>query len=220
MNTKNIKHISYFKRTSRLALVCFAFMYFVFACIFSLSSQDALANNSQPKAAFYRYYNNNGVASVSRSVTPTHVRRGYDVLDRNMYLIKKVPPYNVEQDLRNEKNRAAQFERDRKDQQIKRSFRNVDYATRKKTEVLKVLNRQLRQQYELMKRLQLDRSKYLSTKSQLLMQRDPVPTSLQSNIQNNQAQIKTVRSSIENIKNTIADQTQYYDYVISRLQTM
>lgn len=209
MNIKKIQHKTYFKRILGILL----------PLIFAFSSHFVFANNTQPKAAYYRYYSN-GVATVSRTVTPTHIRRGYEVLDQNMYLIKKVPPYNVEQDLRNEKNRAAQFERDRKDQQIKRSFRNVDYATRKKTEVLKVLNRQLRQQYELMKRLQLDRSKYLSTKSQLLMQRDPVPTSLQRNIQNNQAQIKTVRSSIENIKNTIADQTQYYDYVISRLQTM
>lgn len=185
-----------------------------------LHSHFAVANNSQPKAAFYRYYNSNSVASVSRSVTPTHVRRGYEVLDRNMYLIRTVPPYNVEQDLRNEKNRAAQFERDRKDQQIKRSFRNVDYATRKKNEALKVLNKQLRQQYVLMKQLQSDRSKYLTIKSNLLLQKKATPTGLESNIQNNLNQIKTVRLSIENLKNTIADQTQYYDYVISRLQTM
>ena len=209
MNIKKIQHKTYFKRIFGIIL----------PVIFAFSSHFVFANNTQPKAAYYRYYSN-GVATVSRTVTPTHIRRGYEVLDQNMYLIKKVPDYNVEKDLREEKQRAVQFERHRKDLQIKRSFRDVEYATRKKNDVMKVLNKQLHQQYILMKQLQTDRSKYLTAKAKFLLNKEEVPTSLESNIYNNKQHIQNTRDAIENLKRTISDQQDYYDYVIHRLQVM
>lgn len=209
MNIKKIQHKTYFKRILGILL----------SMIFAFSSHFVFANNSQPKAAYYRYYSN-GVATVSRSVTPTHILRGYEVLDQNMYLIKKVPAYNVEKDLREEKQRAVQFERHRKDLQIKRSFRDVEYATRKKNDVMKVLNKQLRQQYILMKQLQTDRSKYLTVKAEHILKKKDIPTSLETNIRNNLIHIQNTRDSIENLKKTISDQQEYYDYVIYRLQVM
>ena len=211
MTTKIIQH--YFLHTRRLLGV-------VFACALLSFSHLSWANTTQAKAVYYRYYDANGTANVSRSVTPTHIRRGYEVLDRNMYLIKKVPAYNVEKDLREEKQRAIQFERHRKDLQIKRSFRDVEYATRKKNDVMKVLNKQLRQQYILMKQLQSDRSKYLTAKANFLLKKEDIPSVLETNIYNNNQHIQNTRGAIENLKKTISDQQEYYDYVIYRLQVM
>lgn len=180
----------------------------------------AFANNDAPKPMYYRYYDGNGVPNVSRNVTPTHIRRGYDVLDRNMYLIKKVPAYNVEADLRQESVRAAQSERTRKDQQIKRSYRNVAHATEKKKEALNVIQKQLTQQYQQMKQLQTDRSAFLQQKASYVLDRKDIPSQLQKNLDNNDAHIKNTRQNIEKLKNTYASQEQYFDYIIGRLQTL
>ena len=59
----------------------------VFLCVFCSSSFAAV---EQPKAVWYRYYDKNGVANVSTSVTPEHIRYGYEALDRNMQVIKKI----------------------------------------------------------------------------------------------------------------------------------
>lgn len=46
----------------------------------------------QPRAQWYRTYDQ-GVASLSSTITERHVRNGYEVLDRNMQVIRRVPPY-------------------------------------------------------------------------------------------------------------------------------
>lgn len=46
----------------------------------------------QPKAHWYRTYDQ-GVASLSSTITERHVRNGYEALDRNLQVIRRVPPY-------------------------------------------------------------------------------------------------------------------------------
>lgn len=45
-----------------------------------------------PQARWYRYYQN-GVPTLSGVITQEHVRYGYDALDRNMLVIRHVPPF-------------------------------------------------------------------------------------------------------------------------------
>jgi hypothetical protein len=71
-----------------------------------------------------------------------------------------------------------------------------------------------------MKQLQTDRSEYLTAKAKFLLNKEEVPTSLESNIYNNKQHIQNTRDAIENLKRTISDQQDYYDYVIHRLQLM
>lgn len=189
-------------------------------CLSLFWSSIVFADSSQQRrAAYYRYYDN-GIATVSKSVSPTHIRRGYEALDSNMYLIYKVPPYNAEEDLRQERTRAAQSEQQRKDNQLKRSYRNVAYATEKKEESLNVIQKQITQQYQRMTQLQGDRNKYLKQKSDYILNKKPVPESLQTFLNNNEAHIKNTRKSIEQLKSAYAQQEQHFDYIISRLQRM
>lgn len=202
---------------SALVKVCGIFL---FAIYLSSASSLVCANTSQAKAAYYRYYDSKGVATVSRNVSPTHIQRGYEVLDRNMYLIKKVPAYSVEKDLKQEQNRAVQSEQARKDQTLKKSYRNVAFATEKKKEILNILQKQIDKQYQEMQRLQTDRSKYLQQKNNYVLDRKPIPALLQQNLNNNEAHIKNTRNSIEQLKLAYSKQEQHFDYIISRLQKM
>ncbi len=180
----------------------------------------AATSQQQPRAVYYRYYDSKGVATISKSVSPTHIRRGYDALDQNMYLIYKVPPYNVEADLKQEQTRAARSIQQRKDEQIKRSYRTVAYAVDKKEESLKVVQKQINQQYQQMRQLQEDRSQFLQQKSDYVLNKKPVPTTLQKNINNNAIIIRNTRNAIEQLKLVYNQQERHFDYIISRLQTM
>lgn len=184
--------------------------------LFLLLSQFSLAGN-QPKAAYYRYIDANGVANISRSVTPTHIRKGYDALDRNMYVLYKVAPYNVEADLKQESHRAAQSLQQRKDAQLLRSYRNSQYATEKKKEILSVTKKQLDQQYQQLRTMQADRVKFLQQRSDAILNQQPVPASLQQNLNNNKNSIESVRITIEQLKTLYAEQEQQYDMIIKRL---
>lgn len=50
------------------------------------------ATNQQPKARWYRTYDQ-GTPALSTTITEQHIRNGYEVLDRNMQIIRRVPPY-------------------------------------------------------------------------------------------------------------------------------
>ena len=58
--------------------------------------QSAFTFADGVKAVWYRYYDSKGVANISTSVTPNHIRYGYEALDRNMQVIKRNRPYNAE----------------------------------------------------------------------------------------------------------------------------
>ena len=63
-----------------------------------LSLQTISIMADPPKAVWYRYYDSKGIANVSSSVTPNHIRYGYEALDSNMQVIQRARPYNAEKD--------------------------------------------------------------------------------------------------------------------------
>ena len=74
-----------------------------------LSLQTISIMADPPKAVWYRYYDSKGIANVSSSVTPNHIRYGYEALDSNMQVIQRARPYNAEKDAQYAPQRAAQI---------------------------------------------------------------------------------------------------------------
>lgn len=186
----------------------------------SITSASNTAAQPQPKPSYYRYYDAQGRVTISRNVSPEHIRHGYEVLDRNMFLIKKVPAYNLQKDLSQSTARASQLRETQQDQQIKRSYRNVKYATEKKEDALKLIQKQISDHYLRMKQLQSDRAEFLTKKSDLIFNKQPIPTSLQKNLDSNEANIKQTRQNIEMLKTQLAHQETFYNDIINRLQKM
>jgi hypothetical protein len=101
-------------------------------------------------AYYYRFYNQNGVATVSQSVSQQHIQRGYQVLDHNFNLIKTIPPYNLNADLKQAPARAQRSENDKQQQKIIRAYRNVEHVKDKKKRSIDSLQKQLNLQYQSM----------------------------------------------------------------------
>ena len=200
MKLANLQLRVWFRQARHLLLLSI-----VLLCSYSFS----YANTNQPKAAYYRYYDSKGVTTISRNVSQAHIRHGYEVLDRNMFVIQKVAAYNVEQDLKQEKNRAAQHQQLQRDQQLIRSYRNVKYATEKKEETVKNIQKQINEQYLRMKTLQNDRADFLSQKADLIFNKKAIPTQLQKNLDNNEASVKHVRQNIEQLKTQMGQQEAF-----------
>jgi hypothetical protein len=53
----------------------------------------AYADDSVGKR-LYRYYNDKGIPTMSDQITEEHIRRGYDIVDRNMQVIRHFPPFD------------------------------------------------------------------------------------------------------------------------------
>ena len=60
----------------------------------TLFSSTSLANDFSDNKRLYRYYNDKGIPTVSDQVSEEHIRRGYDIVDRQMQVIRRIPPFD------------------------------------------------------------------------------------------------------------------------------
>lgn len=171
-------------------------------------------------AKYYRYVNKNGTPSISRTVSPEMIRLGYQEFDSNMNFIRAVPPYNSQYDSRQGTLQANKAEQAKKDLQLKRAYHNVEYATRKKTEALHTLQKQIDVQQASLNKLQEERQKLYSQKANLINSKQPSPIHLQNNISNNEIQLKQAQANLERLNTQYKQETKKYDQIIQRLRAM
>ena len=183
-------------------------------------SAQVFANNDQVKAVWYRYYDNKGVANVSSSITPSHIRYGYEALDRNMQVIKRTQSYNAEQDQRQAVNRAIQAQQRETDNRLKRAYSNSSIATSKRNEQLLGIKKQIAIQQQQLQQLQNDRLIFKRQEMDYYRKGNPVPAALKDRLKNNEININNTKKSIQSLHNSYQATQTNYDQIIKRLKTM
>ena len=188
--------------------------------ILFLSATLSHGANAQPKAVWYRYYDSKGVANISTSVTPAHIRYGYEALDRNMQVIKRNQSYNAEQDQRQSSNRAAQAKKQDNDLRLKRAYGNSKVAMLKRDEQLKNIQKQISLQQQQLRQLQTDRIAYKRQETEYYRKGKPVPAVLNDRLNYNEQNINTTKKSIESLQTTYRNTQTNYEDIINRLKAM
>jgi len=183
-------------------------------------SSSIFAETQQAKAVWYRYYDKNGVANISSSVTPAHIKNGYEALDRNMQVIKKNQAYNVEKDLQQSGSRAAELRRIEQDNRLKRAYGNSSVAINKKNELLQNMSKQLAVQNQNLKQLQNDRITLKRQEMEYYRKGSPVPTILKEHIKNNAENIARTKDLIESMNINYQSIHTQYDDIIQRLKKL
>ena len=86
-----------------------------------LLSSIAYANDNVGKR-LYRYYNDKGVPTMSDQITDEHIRRGYDIVDRNMQVIRHFPAFDEAVYQKDKSKRDTAFKQQQEDARILRLF--------------------------------------------------------------------------------------------------
>ena len=86
-----------------------------------LISSIAYANDNVGKR-LYRYYNDKGIPTMSDQITEEHIRRGYDIVDRNMQVIRHFPPFDEAVYQKDKVKRDSAFRQQQEDARILRLF--------------------------------------------------------------------------------------------------
>lgn len=190
----------------------------IFTTILLLSTVTVFAESPQPKAAWYRYYDKNGVANISTSVTPAHIKYGYEALDRNMQVIRRAKSYNVEKDLQQSTSRASELRRLEQDARLKRAYGNSSVATNKRDELLNNLKQQINLQNQTLKQYQTERITLKRQEMEYYRKGNTVPTALKDRIKYNTENIERSKSYIESLQSTYRSTQTQYDDIILRLK--
>lgn len=172
------------------------------------------------KPTWYRYYDHKGVANISTSVTPNHIRFGYEALDQNMQVIQRNRPYNSEADAKKAPQRAAQARQNAADLKLKKAYGNAQVALTKKNESLKGIKKQIIFQQDQLKQLQNDRIYFKRQEMEHLRKGQGIPAVLKSTLDNNQKNIKERKDNIEVLQSYYRNTQTKYDNIITRLKTL
>ena len=201
--------IRHFTTKTRNCICTFVLMFLFYGSSF--------AATEQPRAVWYRYYDRNGIANVSTSVTPEHIRYGYEALDRNMQVIKRNQAYNATQDIQQSTRRESLARQREQDLKLKRAYGSSKIATAKRDQILANLKKQLNYQQEQLQQLQRDKIGFKRQEMEYYRKGEPLPTQLKNNLENNLKNIEHVKKTVESLRNTYSrTETEYAD-IINRL---
>ena len=173
-----------------------------------------------PKATWYRYYDSKGIANISTSVTPNHIRHGYEALDRNMQVIQRNRAYDTEADIKKAPLRAAQARQNAADLKLKTAYTNSDVAATKRNDALVHIKKQIAFQQDQLKQLQNDRISFKRQQIEYLRKAENVPNSLKNNLDNNQKNIESKKESINSLQIHYRNTQAQYDRIITRLKAL
>ncbi|WP_445535814.1 hypothetical protein [Acinetobacter sp. G18] len=183
-------------------------------------SSLTFAANDAPKAVWYRYYDQHGIANISTSVTPAHIRHGYEALDQNMQVIKRNHPYNSETDLNQSSQRALSARYREEDNKLKKAYSNSKTAVIKRDQALLAIKKQMNYQQEQLNHLQQDKILFKRQEMEYFRKGEKVPERLKALIENNLTNILKVKQTLELLSKNYNHTNNEYENIIERLKKL
>ena len=172
--------------------------------------------NQQPKAHWYRTYDQ-GTPALSSTITERHIRNGYEVLDRNMQTIRRVPPYIASQ------YDQQKAQRDRLDAQ-RQADRNLVaihisslHAATKRDSLLNEM--QARQQFlqSQLNDLRLELAKDIAAAAAYERRQQAIPDPIRQRLELKRAQVAQAETNVQALEKRQLDVIAEYKTVIERL---
>ena len=181
-------------------------------------ASQTFAETAVNKAKWYRYYDKNGVANISSTVTPAHIRHGYEALDANMKVIQKNRSYNADQDLKMANTRAAQARQQEHDNKLKKAYGSSKIATSKRDDLLNNYKKQIALQQQQLKQSQKDRAVFKRQEMEYFRKGKPVPNDLKDRLGYNMQNITNTKKNIESLQMDYRNTQAQYETIINRLK--
>ena len=189
-----------------------------FGSLFFWASTLAIADTS--KMVWYRYYDQQGTANISTSVTPAHIRYGYEVLDQNMQVIKRNHSYNAQADLNQSSQRALSARHRELDIKLKKAYSNSKTALIKRDQALLAIKKQINYQQEQLDQLQQDKILFKRQEMEYFRNREVIPERHKTLIENNLNNIYRVKQTLETLSKTYNRTNSEYENIIERLKKL
>lgn len=184
----------------------------------SAFSLPLLANSVKP--AWYRYYDSKGVANVSTTVSPNHIRYGYEALDRNMQVIQRTKPFNPDKASSHISTTNTVSKQKEADQRLKKAYGSSRLATQKRQESLSHINKQIQLQQQQLAQLQKDRILFKKQEQQYTKKGLAIPQTLQNTLKYNQQYIQNGHKQLQSLQMQYQKCQIEYDRIITRLKAL
>lgn len=183
----------------------------------TILSNGAFSDTIKP--AWYRYYDQNGVANLSTTVSPNHIRYGYESLDRNMQVLQRTRPFNSEKAAHATKPTAYSQQREL-DRRLKSAYGSSQVASQKRQEKLKHISQQIELQQKQLKQLEKDRVGFKKQTLAFTQKGRAIPKNLQDTLNYNQQYLQNGQKQLQALQAQYQKTQVEYDKIIARLKAL
>ncbi|NHB57618.1 hypothetical protein G9F32_06130 [Acinetobacter sp. 194] len=188
--------------------------------VLSIFISSELLAQSTAKAKWYRYYDKNGVANISSTVSPEHLRHGYEALDRNMQVIRKNKPYDAKYEIRNATEIQRKARQQSEDLKLKRAYGTSQVAVNKRNDMLKKITKQIAMTQKELKTVENDYLILKQDENKYIKKKKPVPSDLKNRIHYNIQNTQNIKTRIESLQTEYRNTQAEYDIIIKRLKNL
>ena len=178
------------------------------------------ASIKQPKIRWYRYYDSTGQAHLSNSITTEQMKYGYEALDRNMQVVKKVEPYSAEQYAVQKAQRDAALAKKTADLELRKSYGSSMAAAAKRDQILADMTSRRNFLVSQLTTLQATLSKNIAQAADLERQQKPIPPMLKQNLDESRQNVEEAQQNIAAIDTRQQQVRAEYDSIIRRLSAL
>lgn len=152
---------------------------------------------AQPRATWYRYYDENHRPTITQSITEAHLRYGYEALDRNLAVIERVPAEQERARLNVERQKQQQqHEQRRQDQKLLELYGSVADAERARDRQLDAIQLRIDALMTKQNRLRTLRAEEAEKAAGFERQGRAVPAEVSKNVAEHTRQLQAVGQDI------------------------
>ncbi|WP_162818165.1 hypothetical protein [Aquirhabdus parva] len=167
-------------------------------CGLTLSSITALAATTTPNR-WYRYYDN-GIPTLSSSVSEQHMSHGYDVLDSHMQIIRHVPPFSTQRYDQQKAQREQAIEKQIADRHLVETYTSSDRAVLQRDRELSEIDNQIKRGEQQSQELTTALNSSISLAAGYERNNKPIPVNIKSQLDNNRQLLAQSTTNVTSLK--------------------
>lgn len=184
------------------------------------TSPYAFADNSNATPKWYRYYNKQGVPTLSSTISEQHLQYGYDSLDKNMQVIKHFSPfsgqnYAKEQALREQATAQRIAER-----HLVETYVSSDRAASQRDREINDLDGQIKRSQQQTAALSATVNQDVTAAANLERQNKPIPASLKKQLQTNKDLLNQSQANVNALQAKREQSSKQFNDVITTLKNI
>lgn len=173
-------------------------------------------SGNTPVVRWYRTHAN-GVPVLSATITEQHIRNGYEGLDANMQVVKRVPPYSVALQARRKALLDQQNAQRMADRNLVRLYSSSVNAIAQRDRLLRDLRGRRATLEKQLSELTLTHQKDVASAAAYERRGDRIPATLNHQLSTQQEQMQLLQQNLLALKQQESSTQHQYDQAIQRL---
>jgi hypothetical protein len=169
------------KFSLKISIVTLVMMLLTFSTLPAAFADNGTANSVR----WYRYYNSQGIPTLSSTISEQHLQYGYDSLDKNLRLIRHFPPFSGQRYAQEEAQREQAIDRRIAERHLQETYISSDRAIIQRDRELGDLDGQISRSQKQSVELSATLNETVTQAANLERQNKPIPLFLKNQLNTN-----------------------------------